>query len=51
MSQRLLGLIDDTKSWQAELIDTRHRDKWQPNNPLDTEQLAYRLTVGAGLDA
>jgi hypothetical protein len=51
MSERLLGFIDDTKSWQADLIDTLHRDKWQPNNPHDTEQLAYRLTEGAGLDA
>ena len=51
MSQRLLGFIDDTKSWQAELVDTLHRDKWQPNNPHDTEQLAHRLTVGAGFDS
>jgi hypothetical protein len=50
MSQCLLGFIDETKTWQADLVDTLHRNRWQPNNAHDTQLFAHQLDRGAQED-
>ncbi|KAF2798036.1 hypothetical protein K505DRAFT_372003 [Melanomma pulvis-pyrius CBS 109.77] len=50
MSQHLLGFIDETKTWQADLVDTLHRNNWQPENAHDTQLFAHQLGNGAQMD-
>jgi hypothetical protein len=50
MSQQLLGFIDETKAWQADLIDTLHRNNWQPDNAYDIQLFTHQLGHGAQLD-
>jgi Cdc6-like AAA superfamily ATPase len=50
MSHRLLGFIDETKAWQADLIDTLHRNDWQPDRAHDVELFSLRLVNGAQMD-
>lgn len=50
MSHRLLGFIDETKTWQADLIDTLHRNNWQPDRAQDVELFSLRLVNGAQMD-
>lgn len=50
MSHHLLGFIDDAKAWQANLIDTLHRNKWQPDKVHDVELFSLQLESGAQID-
>jgi hypothetical protein len=50
MSRRLFGFIDETKAWQADLVDTLYNNKWQPDNPHDTQLFARQLVNGALID-
>lgn len=50
MSRHILGFIDETKTWQADLVDTLHRNRWQPNDAHDTQLFAHQLDRGAQAD-
>lgn len=50
MSQQLFGFIDETKVWQADLIDTLHHNNWQPNSAHDIQLFTHQLGHGAQLD-
>jgi hypothetical protein len=50
MSRSLFGFINETKAWQADLVDTLYSNKWQPDNPHDTQLFARQLVHGALID-
>ena len=40
----ILGLVDDNAAWQADLIDTVHREKWTPEGERDMEVFSAKLS-------
>lgn len=50
MSQQLLGFIDSTKTWQADLIDSLHRNNWRPDSENDIQMFASQLMNGAEIE-
>ena len=50
MSRQLLGFIDDTKAWQANLIDSLYENNWQPRSSHDVELFSTQLYHGARSD-
>src|SRR5438045_3455493 len=44
MSEALLGFVDESKSWQADLIDSIHANEWQPHRQHDVESFSAKLS-------
>jgi hypothetical protein len=51
MSRELLGFIDETQVWQANLIDALHINNWRQDRAGDMEQFSLHLANGAQIDA
>ncbi|KAF1953597.1 hypothetical protein CC80DRAFT_507092 [Byssothecium circinans] len=50
MSHLLLGFMDQTKEWQANLINSTHQNHWKPENAHDVELFSRQLLDGAQFD-
>ncbi|KAF7505514.1 hypothetical protein GJ744_000676 [Endocarpon pusillum] len=44
VSEQLLGFIDDTKTWQADLIETLHQNNWHSHSQEDTALFSSKLS-------
>jgi len=50
IGEELLGFLDETKSWQADLLNALCRYNWRPDSAHDVELFAHHLANGAQTD-
>jgi hypothetical protein len=50
MSAHLLGFVDSSKAWQAELIKAIRHNNWQPHRASDVDLFSLQFSNGVHSD-